>query len=129
MKKLFSITVLVIICISVVSAQPTRGKIDPVGKWKFEAPYAPEGYTAGTIDVGFADNKYTANMMFTTSGYSFPGEKVTLRNDSLFFLIWVEGTDVNVALKIEDKTKMSGDAVYFEGAVPLTLTREAEQKQ
>jgi len=128
MKKLISITVLVIICISVVSAQPANGGKDPLGKWKFEAPSAPEGFTAGTIDVGYADDKYTATMLFTTSGYSFNGERVAVRNDSLFFNIWVEGTDVSVALKMEDKTKMTGNAVHYEGTVPLTLTKEEVQK-
>ncbi len=128
MKKNISIAALLIFCISVVSAQSANGKRDPVGKWKFEAPYAPEGFTAGTIDVGYADNKYTASMLFTTSGYSFNAEKVAIRNDSLFFNIWIEGTDVSVALKIEDKTKMTGNAVHYEGTVPLTLTKEEEQK-
>ncbi len=128
MKKNISIAALLIFCISVVSAQSANGKRVPVGKWKFEAPYAPEGFTAGTIDVGYADNKYTASMLFTTSGYSFNAEKVAIRNDSLFFNIWIEGTDVSVALKIEDKTKMTGNAVHYEGTVPLTLTKEEEQK-
>ncbi|MFH0842467.1 MAG: hypothetical protein V1903_07590 [Bacteroidota bacterium] len=128
MKKIISISALLIFCISAISAQSANGKNDPAGKWKFDAPYAPEGFTAGTIDVGYADSSYTASMLFTTSGYSFPGEKVIVRNDSLFFNIFVEGTDVSVALKMEDKTKMTGNAVYYEGNVPLTLTKEEEQK-
>jgi len=128
MKKIISISALLILCISVIYAQSTNGKKDPAGQWKFEAPYAPEGFTAGTIIVGYADNKYTASMLFTTSGYSFNAEKVAVRNDSLFFNIWIEGTDVSVALKMEDTTKMTGNAVHYEGTVPLTLTKEEEQK-
>jgi len=128
MKKLLSFAAIMIFCIPAISAQQTKQKIDPAGQWKFEAPYAPEGFTAGTIDVGFADNKYTVNMLFTTSGYSFTGEKTAVRNDSLFFNIFVEGTDVSVALKMEDTTKMTGNAVHYEGTVPLTLTKEEVQK-
>ena len=126
MKKICSIALVVIICASAVSAQTTNGKKDPVGKWKYEAPYAPEGYTTGTVEIGKTDQKYSATMTFTDLDYSLTGEKVTLRNDSVFFLIWVEGNDVNIALKVEDNSKMSGNAVYFEGTVPFTLTREPE---
>ena len=129
MKKLISIIALVTLSFSVLSAQSPNVKKDPVGKWKFEAPYAPEGFTTGTIDVGYADQKYSATMLFTGAGYSYNGEKVAVRNDSLFFMIWVEGTDVNVTLKLEDNTKMTGNAVYYEGNVPLSLTREPMQKQ
>lgn len=128
MKKLITIIALVTLSVSVLSAQSGNGRKDPVGKWKFDAPYAPEGFTSGTIDVGYADKKYSATMSFAGSEYSFPGEKVAVRNDSLFFLIWVEGTDVNVALKLEDNSKMTGNAVYYEGNVPLSLTREPVQK-
>ncbi|OFY66988.1 MAG: hypothetical protein A2V64_05970 [Bacteroidetes bacterium RBG_13_43_22] len=128
MKKIFPVLVLLVLCVSAVSAQSANGKKDPVGKWKFDAPYAPEGYTSGTIDIGFAEEKYSAAMAFNDIGYSFTGEKVIVRNDSLLFMIWIESTDVNVGLKIEDKTKMTGNAVYYEGTVPLTLTKEPENK-
>jgi hypothetical protein len=129
MKKIFSVTLVLMICISAVSSQTTNNEKNPSGRWKFDAPYAPEGYTAGTIDIRLADQKYSATMTFTYLDYSLPGEKVTMRNDSIFFMIWVENTDVNIALKIEDNLKMSGKAVYFEGTVPLTLTKETEPQQ
>jgi hypothetical protein len=128
MKKFISIAAFLIICISAVSAQSSDAKKDPVGKWKFDAPYAPEGYTTGTVEIGFAENKYSSNITFTNIGYSFSGEKVTVRNDSLFFMIWVDGTDVNFAIKIEETAKMTGNAIYVEGTVPFTLTKEEVQK-
>ena len=128
MKTLSFIVLMLFFCISGISAQRASSKKEPVGKWKFDAPYAPEGYTKGTIEIGLADSKYSASMSFTDMGYSFPGEKISLRNDSLFFMIWIESTDVNVKLKIEDNTKMTGNAVYYEGTVPLTLTRDIESK-
>ena len=128
MKRIISIAALVIFCYSAVSAQSDKGKKDPAGKWKFDAPYAPEGYTTGVVEIGFADNKYNANIIFTNTGYAFSGEKVAVRNDSLFFMIWVESTDVNFAVKIEDNAKMTGNAIYIEGTVPFTLTKEEEQK-
>lgn len=128
MKKILPFIILLISCSLNIIAQSANGEKNPAGQWKFEAPYAPEGFTAGTINVGYADGKYSATMAFAASGYSLNGEKVTVRNDSLFFMVWVEGTDVNVALGMSEKNKMTGNAVYFEGSVPLSLTKDEEQK-
>ena len=115
-----------------VSGQ-NNSKNNPVGTWNFEAPYAPEGYTTGTIVVGLAEQKHTANLSFTGSEYKLPGENVKAANDSVLFSIYLEGQDIKVMLKIENETTMSGKAVYSEGEVPLTLTKlvasEAEAKQ
>ncbi|MFA5818216.1 MAG: hypothetical protein WC854_02935 [Bacteroidales bacterium] len=118
------LTVLVISFFSViaVSGQNSAKKTNPVGTWKFEAPYAPEGYTSGTIAVGLDEQKYSTTMVFTGSEYKLTGEKVKVANDSVSFSIYLEGQDIKVMLKIENETKMSGKAVYTEGEVPLTLT-------
>jgi hypothetical protein len=121
MKKNF--LVLIILSLFIVSA---------VGSWKFDAPYAPEGYTTGTIVVGFAEQKFTTTMSFTGTEYKIPGENVKTPGDSVLFSVYLEGQDIKVMLKLESGTKMSGKAVYSEGEVPLTLTKvlaeEAEVK-
>ncbi len=101
-------------------------KKDPVGKWKFEAPAAEEGYKSGTIIISLAENKYSAGVMFTNFEYKFPGEKVKFAGDSLTFIINLEGQAVNVKLKLEDALKMSGKAFYPEGTVPVSLTKIPE---
>lgn len=128
MKRFIPVIILMVLCTSVISAQIKNEKKGPVGKWKFDAPYAPDGYTKGTIDIGFADQKYSATVSFTNTGYSLPGEKIMVQNDSLYFMIRVENTDVNVKLKTEDMLKMTGEAVYIEGTIPLTLTKDTENK-
>jgi hypothetical protein len=105
-----------------VSGQSAK-KIDPVGNWKFDAPYAPEGYSSGTIVVGLTEKKHTATMSFAGSEYKLAGEKVQSVNDSILFSIYLEGQDIKVMLKLENETKMTGKAVYTEGEVPLTLTK------
>jgi len=102
--------------------------MDPIGTWKFEAPYAPEGYTSGTIVVGMAENKYNSTMVFTGSDYKLTGEKVKFEKDTVSFTIYIEGEDINVTLKMENGTKMAGKAVYSEGEVPLTMTKTVEKK-
>jgi hypothetical protein len=111
-----------------VSGQSTK-KINPIGSWKFEAPYAPEGYNSGTIVVGLTEQKHTASMSFAGSEYKLAGEKVQSVNDSILFSIYLEGQDIKVMLKLENETKMTGKAVYTEGEVPLTLTKVVAEGQ
>jgi hypothetical protein len=123
MKKGFVIILFILCSLPVLTAQNNQVKSDPVGTWKFEAPYAPEGYTSGTIVVGLTEQKHTANLSFTGNEYKLSGENVKAVNDSVLFSIYLEGQDIKVMLKIENATKMSGKAVYSEGEVPITLTK------
>jgi hypothetical protein len=129
MKKLIPFAMLIIFSISAVSAQTTKVKKDPVGNWKFEAPYAPEGYTSGSVTVGFVDKKYTAAMSFTGSDYKMPGNNVKFENDTLSLAIYVEGETVTISLKMEDAMKMSGNAVYSGGSIPLTAARAKKETE
>ena len=113
--------------ISLISAQTVKESSSPVGKWKFEAPYAPEGYTTGIIEVSFAEEKYSTAISFTGSDFVIPGDKTKVENDTVSFVVLVEGQEVAVGLKAESDAKMSGKAVYSEGEVPLTLTKEVPQ--
>jgi hypothetical protein len=128
MKKYITVLSLFILAASVVNSQQgNSAKKDPAGQWKFEAPYAPEGFTTGVVEVAVVEKKYTATMSFTGSDYKLPGESVKFEKDSLLFSIYVQGEIVNVNLKLEDALKMSGKAVYSEGSVPLTLTKVVKE--
>jgi hypothetical protein len=126
MKKVILFFCVVVFSFSLLTAQNIQTKNNPVGSWKFEAPYAPEGYTSGTIVVGLEKQKYSASLSFTGSEYMLTGENVKSVNDSILFSIYLEGQDIKVMLKIEDKTKMTGKAVYSEGEVPLTLLKDTQ---
>jgi hypothetical protein len=125
MKKGIVIILLIVFSLPVLMAQNNNVKNNPVGTWKFDAPYAPEGYSSGTIVVGITDQKHTTTMSFTGNDIKIPGENVKAVKDSICFTVYVEGQDVNVMLKIENDTIMSGKAVYSEGEVPLSLTKTA----
>jgi len=130
--RIFSAFIISFITLITVNAQTGVKSLSPVGSWKFDAPYAPEGYNSGTIEVANAGQKHTATMQFEGSDIKLPGEKVTVENGNLSFSILVQDQDVKVSLKIESNSKMSGKAVYSEGEVPLTLTKiivEVRQKQ
>ena len=133
MKKGIVIILFIVFCLPVVTAQNKQPIISPVGTWKFDAPYAPEEYNSGVIVVGIADKKPAATMSFKGNDIKYPGENVTAEKDSVKFSVYIQGQDVNVMLKIENDTLMSGKAVYSEGEVPLSLIKttasEAEMKQ
>lgn len=122
MKKA-TILIMFLFAVITVSSGQTAKKIDPVGTWKFDAPYAPEGYTSGTIVIGLTENKHTATMSFAGSEYKFSGENVKVENDTVSFSIFLEGQDIKVSLKGDADAKLVGKAVYSEGEVPLTLTK------
>jgi hypothetical protein len=127
-SKILSLLIITLFAVSNLSGQVSSTKASPVGKWKFEAPYAPEGYTTGIINVTFAENKYSAAISFTGTDYIIPGDKAKVENDTLSFVVMVEGNEVNISIKPESGTKMTGKAVYFEGEVPLTLTKDVPVK-
>ncbi len=126
-SKILAFVLLSIMSLGAVTAQNNGKKSNPVGTWKFEAPYAPEGYNTGTIVVGNEDKKYTTTMSFGGGDYKLPGEQVKAVKDSVLFSIFLEGQDIKVYLKQENESTMTGKAVYSEGEVPLTLSKVQDE--
>jgi hypothetical protein len=126
--RIFTLLIISLFAVCVVSAQTDSKKNNPVGKWKFEAPYAPEGYNLGTIDIAVAQDKYSTTITFEGSDYKIPGENTKVEKDSVAFVVYLEGDNIAISLKAENDTKMTGKAVYSQGEIPLTLTREPEKK-
>jgi hypothetical protein len=127
-SRILTISVLFLFLSVTMSAQTTAKKDSALGRWKFEAPYAPEGFTSGVIEFSMTDNKYSSAILFTGNDYKIPGDKTILEKDTISFSIIIEGNEVSVSLKPENDSKITGKAVYFEGEIPLTLTREVQNK-
>jgi len=125
-SKILAFLILSIISVVAASGQTGSKKLSPVGTWKFEAPYAPEGFTSGTIVVGLTEQKYSTTISFAGSESKIFGEKVKAVNDSVLFSVFLQGQDIKVMMKMEDIMKMTGKAVYSEGEIPLTLTKNPE---
>jgi len=123
MKKLVVITVLLSSFIFSIQAQNQKARYEPAGKWKFEAPYAPEGYTSGIMEFSKAEGKYQGTVSFTGSDYKIPLDKVIVRNDSILVNLYVEGADVPIKLKMIDQEKITGIALSPDGNIPLTATK------
>lgn len=128
MKKAVSFFAILLFTISMVAAQNQNTKKSPAGKWRFEAPYAPEGYTSGVIEVALADNAYTTSISFSSTDYKIPADKTVVEKDTVSFTINIEGNEVSVSLTMEEANKMNGKALYSGGEIPLTLTRETKEK-
>jgi len=65
MKKIILFSLLILFCLPVItSAQTNKSTKDPVGKWIYEGPAAPEGYTSGKLEFSVADKKYSAIWTF-----------------------------------------------------------------
>jgi len=124
MRTFTTLFLLLLLSASVISAQDSKTQKSPVGKWKFDAPYAPEGYTSGTIDIAFAENKYSSSISFTGSDYKIPGDQTKVEKENVTFVVMVEGNEVAISLTAENDIKMTGKAVYSEGEIPLTLTKD-----
>jgi len=128
MRKIITLFVILLLSASAISAQSSGDKKSVAGKWKFDAPYAPEGYTSGAIELTFAENKYSSSISFSGSDYKIPGEKTKVENDTVSFVVYVESEQVAISLKLESESKMAGKAVYSQGEIPLTLTKEVPKK-
>src|SRR5664279_797511 len=124
-NRIFTLIIISFLSVIGVSGQIAK-KNQSAGTWKFTAPYAPEGYSSGTIVIGSAEKKDTATMSFGTGEYKLGGENVKFISDSVLFSIFLEGQDIKVMLKVISDTSMSGKAVYSEGEVPLTLNKIIE---
>jgi len=127
-KSIFTYLMISLFAVCTVTAQTTAKKGNVVGKWKFEAPYAPEGYNTGSIEISFAEEKYSTAISMTGSDYTIPGDKTKVENDTVSFTVLLDGNEIAISLKAESDVRMTGKAVYFEGEIPLTLTKEVLQK-
>ena len=126
MKQIVTLAMLVLFSISLTNAQTTKTKKDPSGDWKFEAPYAPEGYTTGNITIGLAEKKFIVAISMPGSDYKINGENVKFENDSLKFSVYIEGENVGVKMKMEDASRMKGSALSSQGEIPLTAAKQTK---
>ncbi len=126
MKKAFLLLVLSIAFLN-LGAQTSKQKNNPVGKWDFEAPAAPQGYNNGVVEVTMDQNKLSASMSFEGTDYKIPAETVKFERDTLNVNVNVSGTDVTIKVKFDEADKMSGVASTYDGDIPLTLTREKKK--
>lgn len=104
----------------------TPPEFNPVGKWKFSAPDAPYPYGTGLLEVKMDEEDVGVTISFEDVEYKLYGESVKFEENVLAFSLFIDGTDISLSMKFIDKDKLSGKAVYYDGAIPLTANREKE---
>ena len=128
MKKVITLILISLFSISLLPAQTGKQSASLLGKWKFEAPAAPEGYNTGNIIISFAEDKYSSSVSMTGSDYVIPGDKTKVENGTVSFTLLLDGAEIAINLKSESNTKMTGIAIAPDGEIPLTLTKEVPNK-
>lgn len=126
MRKILLLSALLVCSAVALTAQAQKPKFDPAGKWKFDAPYAPEGYNNGIMEFILSEGKYSAFISFTGSDYKIPLEGIKVANDSIRLSLYVEGTDIAIKLKMESDSKITGAASSPDGEIPLTAVKEKQ---
>jgi hypothetical protein len=91
-----------------------------LGKWSFEAPGAPDGYTYGIIEI----TKDSVKTSFTTTDFTFPSVWVRAKNDSIIYKSIIDGTDVVFSLKLEDELNIRGNAIWSDGEAVMILKKK-----
>lgn len=123
-KSTILFTLLMILLISSAATIP-GSKFDPLGKWKFSAPYAPYGYNTGTIEISLSEEKeYVAILYFENSEFAFYGENVTFSEDIFAFSIFLEGEEIPLKMKLDEDEKMSGSAITPDGEILITARKD-----
>jgi len=123
MKKIY-IQAILLAAILIIGSFNANAQIKQqcLGKWTFETPSAPEGYTMGIIDL----KKDSVIMEFTGNPSHYPSTWIKVRNDSLIYESDINGTLVRFSLKIIDNKTVSGEAVWSEGQTAMNLKKKEE---
>jgi hypothetical protein len=123
-SKFLAILVISMISVITINGQAAApNKLNPVGQWSYAAPYAPEGYQSGIVEIGLTEGKYTATFSVTGSEYKMPAEKVKFMNDVVTFIVMIDVNQIDISLKMDGDKKMTGKAAYSDGEIPMTLTK------
>jgi hypothetical protein len=95
-----------------------------IGSWNFEAPTAPESYTSGIMKI----QKDSVITTFTGRKYKFTSIWVKIKMDSLTYKVNIDGDDVLFSLKVDNKNKITGNAVWSSGETLINAAQNIIQK-
>ena len=128
MKKMFY-SFLVLFTIALVfnlNAQNTK-TTTAVSKWKYEVAQAPYGYNTGVLEIKQLKDTLTGKVSFS-SGQDVNLQKLTMRNDTIWANVYVDGENIAVVAKI-DKLKMNGSVNTSMGVMSLKADKVVETKK
>ncbi|MDT8402274.1 MAG: hypothetical protein RQ743_11315 [Bacteroidales bacterium] len=127
MKKNIAAMLTSVLILSLISLNLMSSPVkDPVGKWKYTAPGAPYGYDQGIIEISKDADEYMATLSFTGMSYKYNLEKIKYEEDKLSFGLYLDGEDIIVVMTLSEDDKLSGKAMYSQGEISISATREKE---
>lgn len=104
------------------SIQMTAIKSVPIlGEWLYEVSEAPYGYEKGNLIFTVTDGKITGVVKLEAG--ELPINDLKIKKDSVIFTTIVDGSNINIALKLE-KDKLVGKVDSPEGPKTLTALRK-----
>jgi hypothetical protein len=117
---------LFILLFSLLGSLTSNAQIKPayLGEWSFNAPFAPEEFNYGTIEI----KKDSIITIFPESKYKAFSTWVKVRNDSIIYISIIDDTEVLFSLKIEDETNIKGNAVWSDGETQMILHKKTNQQ-
>lgn len=92
-----------------------------LGEWKFESPYAPEGYQNGIFFIQEKEGALAGEIRFGDQ-YKVEMKDMVIADGMLKFGINVDYNYVNIKATIEDN-KLKGSASTPEGDLPFEATK------
>jgi hypothetical protein len=94
-----------------------------IGNWSCYTPDAPAGFQDAILRIT-NDSVFTS---FNGESYSYPSRFMKFENDTLTFE--VTGIDALCTHTFENKTKLTGEAVWSSGQSKQTLTKISKPKK
>jgi hypothetical protein len=107
-----------------LTAKGQNTQIDKLhtGKWSFDAPTAPDGYTFGMMDL----KKDSVIMTFVNANDKYPSSWIKVKADSLIYSTVIDGEDVLFSLDITNNDTIKGNAVWSDGQTKMIIKRKPE---
>ncbi len=119
--KILLIQLVLLVCFTGANSVNAQTLNDLCGEWNAEAPEAPPGFNTSIMTIT-QDSVFTT---FTGETYPYGSISMSFKNDTLSFEIG--GLNVLCTLKVEEKSRLSGNAVWEGGESKLILTRKEDE--
>lgn len=128
-KYIAGMFILMAIFITTVSfsVKPSLKRFNPVGTWKFSAPYAPEGYNTSDLIITKEGKEYKV-VFALNEYYQIAANEVVYKKKQLSFILYIETETVLIEGMFEED-KFSGTANYSGGIIDVTAVREKEEEK
>jgi hypothetical protein len=126
MRKIIVLFTTICLTYTVLNGQTAQKMDEPIGKWRFETPYASEGYQRGLIEIRKSAEIYSAAISFADTVYKLYASNVKYNAGLVDFIINIEGQPINISLSFTHPDTLKGRAFTPDGELPMTLMRKKD---